>query len=316
MLAGMAGGSSPKKKLMQSDPRVAIITLNWNGKEDTLALLESLRHLDYADIEIVAVYQNSNDGSCEAIADDFPEVTVIRNNDNLGFAEGNNVGIQYALDAGAEYIVLLNNDTTVEPNFIRNLVDTARAMADFDVFGPKIVFYDEPNIIWAAGSDIDWKEGVCTQRGYGEEDCGQHDIPVEVNALTGCAIMISRRVFERIGLFDGRFYLYYEETDWCARATKAGFRILYAPGAVVRHKVSSTIGSTSPALVFYMVRNNLLFILENSRGFRRVWLLVKRLCIVARTICTSLVKGKREDAFVRMRAAVAFITGRFGRYEV
>jgi len=299
-----------------SEPRVAIIVLNWNGKDDTLECLESLRNLDYANYEIVAVDQNSTDGSREAIIGEFPDVTLICNDDNLGFAQGNNVGIRYALDAGVQYVALLNNDTVVDPNFVRAFVDAAKAKPDFDVFGPKIVFYGDPNVIWAAGSAINWRLGICNQRGYGEVDRGQYDVPAEVNALTGCAMMINRKVFDTIGLFDGRFYLYYEETDWCARAQLAGFRLLYVPGTVVRHKVSATIGSASPAIVFYMVRNKLLFITKNGRGLYRLWLLARALLDTARTICSGLVKGRRKDAVVRMRAVAAFVGRRFGKAEV
>lgn len=302
--------------LTSSEPRVAIIVLNWNNKSDTIECLESLRRLDYTDCEIVAVDQSSTDGCREAIAKEFPDVTLICNEENLGFAEGNNVGIRYALGAGAEYIALLNNDTTVEPNFVRAFVDAAKAMPNFDIFGPKIVFHRDPNVVWAAGSAINWRRGICKQRGYGEVDRGQYDTPTEVNALTGCAMMISRKAFETIGLFDGRFYLYYEETDWCARAQRAGFRLLYVPATVVRHKVSATMGPASPTIVFYMVRNNLLFIAKNGPGLYRLWLLAKALLDTARTICSGLVKGRRKDAVVRMRAVAAFVGRRFGRAEV
>ena len=302
--------------MSSSEPRVAIIVLNWNGKTDTLECLESLRGLEYTNYEIVTVDQNSSDGSRDAIASGFPDVTLICNDDNLGFAEGNNVGIRYALDAGAQYVALLNNDTTVEPNFVRAFVDAAKVDPDFDVFGPKIVFHRDPNVIWAAGSAINWRLGICKQRGFGEDDRGQYDTPTEVNALTGCAMMIRRDVFETIGLLDKRYFIYYEETDWCARAQKAGFRLLYVPGTVVRHKVSATIGAASPAIVFYMVRNKLLFIAKNGPGLYRLWLLTKALLDTARTICSGLVKGRRKDAVVRIRALAAFVGHRFGKVEV
>lgn len=298
------------------EPRVVIIILNWNNKSDTIECLDSMRDLAYTNYEIVVVDQNSTDGSREAIAAEFPGVTLIRNEQNLGFAEGNNVGIRYALSEGANYIALLNNDAAVDPNFVRAFVDAARATPRFDVFGPKIVFHTDPKVIWAAGSNIDWKDGTCKQRGFGEVDQGQYDTPTEVNALTGCAMMMSRNAFETVGLFDGRFYLYYEETDWCARAQRAGFRLLYVPDTVVRHKVSATVGTTSPTIVFYMVRNKLLFIAKNGPGLRRLWLLAKALLDTARTICSGLVKGRRKDALVRMRAVAAFVGRRFGRAEV
>ena len=305
-----------KAKLVSQEPVIIIIILNWNGKKDTLECLQSLRDLEYSNYELVVIDQNSTDGSREAIASQFPEVTLIRNDDNLGFATGNNIGIRHAIDGDADYIALLNNDTTVEPKFLSALADAARAYPDFDIFGPKIVFDSDPNIIWAAGSRTDWRRGICVQRGYREVDRGQYDTNAEVNALTGCAMVISRKALKAVGLLDSRFFAYYEEADWCARARKAGFRILYVPAAVVRHKVSSTIGPSSPAIAFYMVRNNLLFVAKNSTGLRRMSLLGRSLCREARTVCSGLIKGRRQDAVVRLRAIAAFLFGRFGKAEV
>jgi GT2 family glycosyltransferase len=234
----------------------------------------------------------------------------------VGFAAGNNTGIRRALKDGAEYVIMLNNDTIVEPNFVRALVDTAISHPKFDVFGPKIVFYSDPGVIWAAGSHIDWQRGVCIQHGYRESDQGQYDTDTEVNALTACAMMISRKAFETVGLLDNRFFIYYEETDWCARAVAAGFRILYVPHTVVRHKISATTGACSPALVFYMTRNNLLFIAKNSSRRVKLWLLARSLCSAARASCSGLVKGKRKEAVARLRAMRAFLCGRFGKTEV
>ena len=299
-----------------SEPRVAIIILNWNRKDDVLECLDSLRHLDYPNYEITVVDQNSSDGSRHAIISQFPHLTLLCNDENTGFAEGNNTGIRCALTAGADYITLLNNDATVEPNFLSALLDAAREYPAFDIFGPKIVFDSDPAIIWAAGSHIDWKRGISAQHGLGEVDNGQYADYAEVNALPGCAMMADRKVFETIGFFDGRFYLYYEETDWCARAQRAGFRLLYVPGTIVRHKVSATMGPDSLAVVFYMVRTKLLFIAKNGPGLARLWLLAKALLDTARTVCSGLIKGRRADAVVRMRAVAAFVGRRFGKAEV
>ena len=303
-------------KVVAKEPLIIFIILNWNGKKDTLECLQSLRDLEYSNYETVVIDQNSNDGSRESIASQFPEVRLIRNDDNLGFVMGNNTGIQHATDSDADYIVLLNNDTTVLPTFLSALVEAARENPGFDVFGPKIVFDSDPNRIWAAGSHIDWRKGTCVQRGYQEIDRGQYDSNAEVNALTGCAMMISSKAVRTVGLLDSRFFAYYEETDWCARATRAGLRILYVGAAVVRHKISSTIGPTSPAIAFYMVRNNLLFLSKNSTGFRRLFLIIRSLHREARTICSGLTKGRRQDAVVRLRAIAAFLFCRFGKAEV
>jgi len=307
---------APEGEYPRKYPRVIIVVLSWNQKCDTLECLKSLSKLDYPNRRVIVVDQDSADGTHGAIKTYFPEVLVIRNAENVGFAEGNNIGIRHALTDGPEYIVLLNNDTTVEHDFLRVLIDAARNNPDFDVFGPKIVFESDPAIIWSAGSYVDWRQGICIQRGLREVDRGQYDNYEEVNALTACAMMISRKALDTVGLLDSRYFIYYEETDWCARATSAGFRLLYVPATVVRHKVSAAMGVASPGTVFYFVRNNLLFITKNTRGLLRLRLLGKSLFGTARATCSALVKGNRKDALARVGGVAAFFCGSYGKANI
>jgi hypothetical protein len=241
-------------------PKVAVIILNWNGKDQTLDCLASLRQLDYPEYEVVVVDNASEDGSVQAVRVSYPEVTVIENRKNLGFAQGNNVGMKYALSS-ADYVLLLNNDTVVAPQFLKSLIGAAETDPQIGMAGPTIYYFDRPQIIWSAGGAIDWKHGSTRMLHLDEEDCGQLEAqPHPVDFVTGCALLIKASVIRQVGLLDPRFFAYYEETEWCVRAARAGFHILHVPQAHIWHKISAQARETSPLVHYYMTRNRLLFL--------------------------------------------------------
>jgi len=255
---------------MKAWPSVAVIILNWNRKGDTLACLESLSRVDYSGIEMILVDNGSSDGSAGAVRAAFPAVAVLETGENLGFAEGNNVGLRYALSGGADYVLLLNNDTEVAPDLVAVMVDAVEHAPRAGVAGPTIYYHDLPSTIWSAGGIIDWRRGDSRLIGVGEVDEGQYAVVRDVDFVTGCALLAQRRVFEQVGLLDPRFFMYYEETEWCARATRAGYRILHIPQAHVWHKISPMQQAESPRVHYYMTRNRLLF-LRNSHAGIQAW---------------------------------------------
>lgn len=250
--------------MREMDKKVAIIVLNWNGGKDTLECLESLKKLDYPDYEIVVVDNGSTDGSPQLIKKRFPEIILIENEKNLGFAEGNNVGIRFALEKGAKYIFLLNNDTIVDEDILGHLIRVAESDSAIGILGPKIYYHSEPNKIWFVGGVINWRTGRAAHFGMNEVDKGQFDELKEVDYVTGCALMVRREVIEDIGLMDSRFFLYYEETDWCTRAKKVGYKIMFEPQAKVWHKISISTGGVESAVgYYYYARNKLLLARKN-----------------------------------------------------
>lgn len=225
-----------------------------------MACLRSLENLIYPSFEVVVVDNGSTDGSGMKLQKEFKEVRFIENKENLGFAGGNNVGIRYALEHSADYVLLLNNDTFVKADFLENLVRTAEADGRTGIAGPKI-YAGLPGStrLWYAGGGVDWKGVKTVHRGFQEEDEGKWNQTEDSDFVSGCAMLIKRSVLERIGLLDERYFLYYEDTDFCTRARKAGFRILYVPQATVYHKSwSSSGGQSSPLRTYYMTRNRLL----------------------------------------------------------
>lgn len=226
-----------------SDPKIAIVVLTWNGKPLTLQCVESLLALDYGNAQIIVVDNNSIDGTAAAIKSSFGDrVTVLVNDDNLGFSRGNNVGIDYAMAAGAEWILLLNNDTVVDPGLATALVATATEFPDAGVLGPKIYYFSPRDQIWSAGGEVSLYKGTARHIGIRETDNGQYDQARYVDYVTGCALFAKRALIEKIGGLDPSYLAYYEDTDFCFRARAAGFKVAYAPKGKVWHKISASTG--------------------------------------------------------------------------
>ena len=244
-----------------SAPKVSIIVLNWNGREDTLECLESLRAVAYPCFDVMVVDNGSHDGSVAAIRQRFPNVDVTETGENLGYAGGNNVGIKLALSRGAQFVLLLNNDTTVDRQLVGQLVAAADAAADGAFFCPKIYFYAEPTKIWYAGGRWLTTKSRFSHIGYRKEDTGQAFSTMrEIDYACGCALFARSSAIKRIGLLDEKFFLTFEETDWCYRAGEAGYKSFFVPQAKVWHKVSVSFGGgASPLAHYFMTRNRLLW---------------------------------------------------------
>jgi len=225
-----------------SQPAVFVILVNWNRKDDTLECLHSLANVTYPRMHIVLVDNASTDDSVANVKQEFPSVDLIRNRSNLRFAGGNNVGIAHALGKGADYVLLLNNDTVVDPDFLTRLVNTAEQAPTNGMVGGKIYYYGDRNRIWYAGGRIEWWKGWISHIGLREEDRGQHDKSAQVDYITGCCLLVKRLVIETVGMLDERFFMYGEDVDWCLRAQRVGFHLLYEPGAKVWHKLSASSG--------------------------------------------------------------------------
>ena len=246
--------------------KAAIILVNWNGWQDTIACLDSCAGLDYADREIVVVDNGSKDDSVARIREAHPSVTLLETGANLGFAGGNNVGIQAAIESGARYVWLLNNDTTVEPRALSALVEAVSADPAAGIAGSKITYFCTPNVLWYAGGEFT-PSGPVRHRGLDEPDTGQYDHAEETGFITGCSLFTTAEVIDRVGLLAEEYFLYWEEADFDWRVRAAGYKLLYVPESVVRHKVAGSLGeSWSTTQTEYLVRNMLLFYRRNEPG--------------------------------------------------
>lgn len=252
--------------------KVAIVIVNWNGKNDTLACLSSLKKLkkDNITLSIYVIDNASSDNSIPEITKKFPDIHLLGNSQNLGFSAANNRAIQESLQYGSDFVWILNNDTEVTPNALIELLkafDNERV----GIAGSKIYFYpgreyhkdryskaDHGKVIWYAGGLIDWENMYASHRGVDEVDEGQFDTAQETPFVTGCSMLVSRQVFETIGFFDEKLFAYLEDLDFCLRAKRAGFKLLYFPSSVIWHKNAGSSGVGSDIHRYYMTRNRLL----------------------------------------------------------
>jgi len=240
-------------------PLVSIIILNWNGKEHLETCLPSVIGQTYEDIETIVVDNGSTDGSIEYVKQNYDTVKLVCNSTNVGFAEGNNVGIRAA---SGEYVVVLNNDTEVDKNWISSFVKVAEENPDAGMFACKILSYYDRKQIDCVGHLI-YPDGLSRGRGRGEVDEGQYDTIEEVAFPSGCAALYRREMLDQIGLFDGDFFIYVEDSDLGIRGRLAGWKCLYAPDAVVYHKYSATMGGYSPGKAIMIERNRIWFVTKN-----------------------------------------------------
>lgn len=242
-------------------PKVVVIVLNWNGREDTLGCLESLRTVEYPNWEVLVVDNGSEDGSVEAIHSGYPGITVLETRKNLGFAGGNNRGIEAALRRGAEFILLLNNDTTVAPDLLRAFVQASEAHQDAGVFGAKIYFFSDPQRLWYAGARWNSLASSFEHIGQGAlDDEARFGHVRDTDYACGCAMFFRAAAARAVGNLDERFFILWEEADWCFRARKAGFRCLFVPEAKVWHRISATFGGgRSIVYEYFDLRNRLLW---------------------------------------------------------
>ena len=269
------------------------LTPDGKARDLLLATLESVKKMTYQDFVIVVVDNGSIDGTQETVRLRHPDLTLIENGKNLGFGEGNNVGIQYAIDQGADWVILLNNDIVVDPNMLSELMKVATSDSRIGVLGPMIYYFDDPNKFWYAGGNVNFFSGIISHRGIREEDYGQYDTIEETEYVTGCAFLVKREVIERVGMFDPVYFpAYTEDADWTARILQAGFKAMYAPQAKLWHKVSSSSGGgMTPLKTRLKVEHNFIFFKRYARWYH--WLTIP-LCIGAVTllfVMKELLKG-------------------------
>jgi len=248
--------------------KVTIVILNFNGANVTKECVESLKKAS-GSFEIIIVDNGSTDGS-DKILSKIKGITFLQNKENLGYSGGNNSGIKVALKNGAEAVLVLNNDTIVEKDFLINLL---RATKKADVISPKIYFApgfefhkdryklkDLGKVIWFAGGKIDWNNIMGIHLGVDEVDNGQFEKQKEIEFATGACMLIKSEVFKKIGLFDEKYFLYLEDMDFSRRVKLAGFKIYFEPSSVIWHKNASTSGGSGSLLQDYFItRNRLLF---------------------------------------------------------
>jgi len=263
--------------------KISVIIITFNSSEYILNCLKSVKKSTYPNYEIIVVDNGSKDRTIELIQNNFSEIKLILNNKNFGFAEGNNIGVK---QAQGDIIFLLNDDTVIDPNLISILVKELISSDKTGIIGPKIYYMNPKDKVWFGGGKIEWFKGK-----------GKHlnlNTKQEVDYITGCALMIKKKVIDKISLFDKNFFAYYEDADLCQRTIKAGYKIIYIPFGGVWHIKSATSsnvylddikGKYFRMLIRYLrfsiflkwknYRNRFIFFMRHARFIYKIVFLIK-----------------------------------------
>ena len=284
---------------------LSIITVNYNGLEDTCALIDTITFND--NMEVIVVDNGSKTDEAAIIQERYPQVKTIRSEQNLGFAGGNNLGIKAAQ---GQYLYLINNDTVFDDFQVRPLIERLNTSSTIGMVCPKIRFAWEPKPIQFAGytslSSVTLRNKSI---GYNEPDNGQYNTPHPTPYAHGAAMMIKRDALEQVGLMPECYFLYYEELDWSMMFTRGGFEIWYEPAATIYHKESQTTGANSPLKTYYICRNRLLFAQRNITGQQRLLTYCYLMAIVIpKDIIKALVKGRFQHISALLRGVRDFYT--------
>ncbi len=280
-------------------PYVVVVVLNWNGLADTAECLRSLEQATYPNFHTLVVDNGSDGDDADVIEKTFGSFSsVIRNPSNVGYARGNNVGIERALDDGAEYILVLNNDTVVAPDFLEALVERGGGMPEAGILGPKTYYMEPPDVLWSTGGKINWYlyHGL---RGIRQRDRGQYDSVFDCDFLPGSCLLIKRAVTEAIGHLPTEYFLQGEDVDYCTAARRAGFRCVYVPQSKIWHKVSASLhrGSTGRSAAVQRGFRNRIY-------FRRKYLSTLQFALFALVFLACVLPAHAGYHLIRTRSVI------------
>ncbi len=250
-----------------ADPRVALIVLNYNGRDITLEAVGSLLEMTYPSFDVIHLDNGSGDGSTEAVAAAHSRAINVRTEENLGPAGGLNLGMRKALEGDYDYLVFCNNDIEVDPEMLTHLVRVAELSPDIGCVCPKGYYYWDRERIWSAGGYMGFREAATRERGMGEIDRGQYDRDEEIDYVNGAVMLIRRKALEEVGYWDPAYFLAGEDADLCMRIRRRGYKCFFSHQAVFWHMVSHTSGGYEARRTFYTGRSAAIF----TRRYANLW---------------------------------------------
>jgi GT2 family glycosyltransferase len=276
-----------------TNPKVSIIILNWNSCEDTIECIESLKEIDYRNYEIIIVDNASSGDDVKILQDRFGDyIHIIANGRNEGFAGGCNIGMHYALEKGTDYILQLNNDTIVDARFLSEMIKVAEDDSAIGITGSKIYYYRYPSRLQSVGGKMNWWLGQRTMCGWDEEDTGQYDTLTERDFVIGTSLLVKKIVIDKISFLDNiNFFCSFEDIDYCTRAKRAGFKIVYVPESKIWHKY----GASFAKLPQYEETDKLLKNISGNNNYKYFYHLFRKHCPPVLFIFPFL--GNRAMAF-------------------
>jgi GT2 family glycosyltransferase len=282
---------------MADRPLVYCIVLNFNGALDTIECLESLRRITYGNCRTIIVDNGSSDGSAAEITGTFPDLPLILTGKNLGYAAGNNIGMRRALEQGAAYICILNNDTVVDPGFLEPLIDRMEQDRAIGIAGPKVCEYRDHAVIQATGSRANLFLGTFPQLNKGANRDAVHGL-IAADYVGGACMLASRGTIAAIGMMPEHYFLFFEETEWCHTAKLHHFDVVCVCDSVVYHKGAQATGKIHGIQDYYMTRNQIIFEKRNATGPQLAVFLAYRTLQVAGSLAKRLITGNpNRDMF-------------------
>jgi len=300
----------------EQEPLIGVLVLNWKSPQDTIRCLRSIENSNYSNYQVLVVDNGSQDDSVVKLRTAFPKLEILETGQNLGYSGGNNAGIRFLLDCGAEYIWLLNDDIAISPGTLSHLLRAALEHPDAGFLGPKIVCLEDPKRLLSAGGllTLDYQP---VHRGMGELDQKQYNQHETVDFLSGCALLVHKNTIQRIGLLDEDYFTYHEDIDWCFRGLEAGFHCLYVPDAVVCHPDTRQRDAESPRVTYYIARNSLLFARKHRLGLVYK---VKMIAGYTRTMASWTIrhkwKYKRPQRNALYQALIDYFHNHSGKWEL
>lgn len=297
---------------MGSPPSVAVVVLDWNGGEETLACLEAVRASTGVAPRVFLIDNASRTPILAEAERLFPELVVHRNERNLGYAGGNNVGLRLALEAGADFVVVLNNDAEVRPDAIAGLVAAASADDRIAAVGARVLRREDPARLWMAWGELTYRQSLVRLVGEGAQDGPEWLVERDVPWVSGCAVLLTRSALERIGPFDEEYFAYHEEVDWCARAREAGLRVVYAPRAAVLHsgEGSSGGGRYVSRKQYLVARNMVRFVRDHGSALERIRFTTFLVATLPFQYLRRLLSGEQRGVWLKIRGVVDALLGR------
>ncbi len=286
-------------------PRVAAVVVNYDGKEVTRDAVASLRRMTYPRWDLVVLDNGSRDGSPEALGAAFPDLRQLRLPVNHGSASGYAAGLRWAFARSYDYVLLLNNDVEVEPDLLDELVATAERDPRAGAVGPKCYFHGAGRRLWSAGGILRFREAVTRERGHRELDRGQYDREGAVDYVNGCAILVRRAAAEAVGAWDPLYFICVDDADFCTRLSRAGWRCLYAPRAVLYHRVAWTTGGYTPQRNFQLGRSSALYVRRYGNAWQRARFWAFALAALVVGFLRELPRHNQAAAVAKLRGALA-----------
>ena len=293
---------------------VFAIVLCHNGVNLTLNCLASLKSQDFPDLRIIVVDNDSQDDTVTQVQHEYPDAILIQTKENLGYTGGNNIGIKAAIEHNANFIFLLNNDTILATNCVSELASTLMENPQASVVGPMIYTWESWDLISSAGGVIDWQYADATNLGAGDKDTGQFPAQ-KVDFLNGCGLMVRSTAVENAGLLDDRYFMYWDEIEWCQRIRKSGGELLFQPAARMQHRATIETSDLSPITLYYITRNRFLFFAQHAPSNLKIISIWHALYGCLKGIYLHRKVGRYKHASATLLAIWHALTQKWGRVE-